>query len=49
MDGTIGGTIEDTIVCLIMDTIFPPNRHGKTGSGDSGTKDEQGKRRGDEW
>ena len=41
-DTTIDGTIGSTIGCLIMNVIFPPHRHVMTGSGDVGTKDEQG-------
>lgn len=47
MNGTIKRMIVSTIGCLIMDAIFPPHRHGRTGSGDAGTGDEQEKRRGE--
>lgn len=43
MGATIGGTIKDTIGCLIIDAIFPPHRHAETARGDdSETGDEQG-------
>ena len=47
MDETIGSTIWRTIGYRIMDAIVPPPRHDGAGSGDTETKDEQGKRRGE--
>lgn len=47
MNETIERMIVSTIGCLIMNAIFPSHRHGRTESGDAGTKDEQEKRRGE--